>query len=113
MLAPPWIPIPPPRYGGIETVIAMLTDKLVDLRNLPENDRPGTTWYWVVLPAAAPPAHPASTQQIRELRDQGLTGRDSGAGRYDGLRCLEPLQEGPAAQVPALGLLAAGVRRRT
>jgi hypothetical protein len=31
MLAPPWIPIPPPRYGRIETVIAMLTDKLVDL----------------------------------------------------------------------------------
>jgi hypothetical protein len=27
----------------------------------------------VVLPAAAPPAHPASTQQILELRDQRLT----------------------------------------
>jgi hypothetical protein len=25
MLAPPWITIAPPRYGGIETVIAMLT----------------------------------------------------------------------------------------
>jgi hypothetical protein len=41
MLAPPWTQIPPPRYGGIGTVIAMLTDKLVDLRNLPENYRPG------------------------------------------------------------------------
>ena len=40
MLAPPWMPIPPPRYGGIETVIAMLTDKLVDRRNLPENFPP-------------------------------------------------------------------------
>ena len=39
MLVPPWMPIPPPCYGGIETVIAMLTDKLVDLRNLPENYR--------------------------------------------------------------------------
>jgi hypothetical protein len=72
MLAPPWLPIPPPRYGGIETVIAMLTDRLVDLRYLPELS-PRPTWYWVVLPAAAPPAHPASKQQIRELRDQGLT----------------------------------------
>jgi glycosyltransferase involved in cell wall biosynthesis len=29
MLAPPWIPIPPPGYGGTEAVIAMLTDELV------------------------------------------------------------------------------------
>jgi hypothetical protein len=49
MLAPPWTQIPPPRYGGIETVIAMLTDKLVDLRNLPENYRPAE----VVLGRAA------------------------------------------------------------
>jgi hypothetical protein len=52
MLAPPWLPIPPPRYGGIETVIAMLTDRLVDLRYLPELS-PRPTWYWVVLAAAA------------------------------------------------------------
>jgi glycosyltransferase involved in cell wall biosynthesis len=31
MLAPPWIPIPPPRYGGIEAVVALLTDRLVKL----------------------------------------------------------------------------------
>jgi glycosyltransferase involved in cell wall biosynthesis len=30
MLAPPWIPIPPPGYGGIEFVLALLCDALVD-----------------------------------------------------------------------------------
>jgi glycosyltransferase involved in cell wall biosynthesis len=30
MLAPPWIPIPPPGYGGIEYVVALVTDALVD-----------------------------------------------------------------------------------
>ncbi|HMA27127.1 MAG TPA: glycosyltransferase family 4 protein [Solirubrobacterales bacterium] len=29
MLAPPWIPIPPPAYGGIEHVVALLSDELV------------------------------------------------------------------------------------
>jgi glycosyltransferase involved in cell wall biosynthesis len=29
MLAPPWIPIPPPGYGGIEYVLTMLCDALV------------------------------------------------------------------------------------
>jgi glycosyltransferase involved in cell wall biosynthesis len=29
MLAPPWIPIPPPGYGGIEFVLALLCDALV------------------------------------------------------------------------------------
>jgi len=28
MLAPPWIPVPPPAYGGIEQVIALLTTEL-------------------------------------------------------------------------------------
>src|SRR5215210_1187354 len=28
MLAPPWIPVPPPGYGGIEQVIALLTTEL-------------------------------------------------------------------------------------
>jgi glycosyltransferase involved in cell wall biosynthesis len=31
MLAPPWIPVPPPGYGGIEEVVALLSDALVDL----------------------------------------------------------------------------------
>jgi glycosyltransferase involved in cell wall biosynthesis len=30
MLGPPWIPIPPPGYGGIEAVLALLCDALVD-----------------------------------------------------------------------------------
>lgn len=30
MLAPPWIPVPPPGYGGIEWVVALLTDALVE-----------------------------------------------------------------------------------
>jgi glycosyltransferase involved in cell wall biosynthesis len=29
MLAPPWIPVPPPAYGGIESVIATLSEELV------------------------------------------------------------------------------------
>jgi glycosyltransferase involved in cell wall biosynthesis len=29
MLAPPWIPVPPPAYGGIESVVAMLSEELV------------------------------------------------------------------------------------
>lgn len=29
MLAPPWIPVPPPAYGGIEAVVALLTRELV------------------------------------------------------------------------------------
>jgi glycosyltransferase involved in cell wall biosynthesis len=29
MLAPPWIPVPPPGYGGIETVVALLSAELV------------------------------------------------------------------------------------
>ena len=29
MLAPPWIPVPPPGYGGIEEVVALVTDALV------------------------------------------------------------------------------------
>src|SRR5579862_2934155 len=31
MLAPPWIAVPPPGYGGIESVVALLTDGLVAL----------------------------------------------------------------------------------
>jgi glycosyltransferase involved in cell wall biosynthesis len=29
MLAPPWIPVPPPAYGGIESVVALLCEALV------------------------------------------------------------------------------------
>jgi len=30
MLAPPWIPVPPPGYGGVEAVVGVLTDALVE-----------------------------------------------------------------------------------
>jgi glycosyltransferase involved in cell wall biosynthesis len=30
MIAPPWIPVPPPGYGGIEEVVALLCDALVE-----------------------------------------------------------------------------------
>ena len=30
MLAPPWIPVPPPGYGGIEAVVDLLCEALVD-----------------------------------------------------------------------------------
>lgn len=33
MLAPPWIPVPPPGYGGIEYVVALLCDALVQRGN--------------------------------------------------------------------------------
>ena len=30
MLAPPWIPVPPPGYGGIEAMVALLCEGLVE-----------------------------------------------------------------------------------
>jgi glycosyltransferase involved in cell wall biosynthesis len=33
MLAPPWIPVPPPGYGGIEQVIGLLADELMERGN--------------------------------------------------------------------------------
>src|SRR5918995_5967140 len=33
MLAPPWIPVPPPAYGGIEQVIALLAAELTERGN--------------------------------------------------------------------------------
>src|SRR5215216_6543751 len=33
MLAPPWIPVPPPGYGGIEQVIGLLTGELTERGN--------------------------------------------------------------------------------
>jgi len=29
MIAPPWIPVPPPAYGGIEVVVSLLCDELI------------------------------------------------------------------------------------
>ena len=33
MLAPPWIPVPPPGYGGIEQVLALLAAELTERGN--------------------------------------------------------------------------------
>jgi glycosyltransferase involved in cell wall biosynthesis len=33
MLAPPWIPVPPPRYGGIEQVVGLLATELTERGN--------------------------------------------------------------------------------
>jgi hypothetical protein len=30
LLAPPWFPVPPPAYGGVERVVALLADGLVE-----------------------------------------------------------------------------------
>jgi hypothetical protein len=29
-IAPPWVSVPPDRYGGIEWIVSILTDGLVD-----------------------------------------------------------------------------------
>ena len=30
-IAPPWFPVPPPGYGGVELVVAQLADRLVEM----------------------------------------------------------------------------------
>jgi glycosyltransferase involved in cell wall biosynthesis len=52
MLAPPWIPVPPPGYGGIESVVALLTDGLVRRGNE------------VTLFAAPGSASPATVREV-------------------------------------------------
>lgn len=67
----------------------------------------------VIMRPGGPPGHPASTEQILELRDQGLTWNEV-AQRVDmtvsGVwsRC----RRGPAAKASAPGPLAVGPRRR-
>ena len=50
-----------------------------------------------------PLAHPASTQQILQLCDQGLTWSEvaSRTGRFDCLGCVEPSPEDPATEASA------------
>jgi hypothetical protein len=67
----------------------------------------------VAMRRGGPPAHPASTQQILELRYHGLSWNEVGKQvdmTVSG--CMQPLPEGPAAKVSTLGPLAAGARRR-
>jgi glycosyltransferase involved in cell wall biosynthesis len=58
MLAPPWIPIPPPGYGGIEYVVALVTDALVERGHDVELFcAPGSSSKAMVRPLL-PAAHP-------------------------------------------------------
>jgi glycosyltransferase involved in cell wall biosynthesis len=63
MLAPPWIPVPPPGYGGIEEVVALLTEALVDRGNdVVLFCAPGSTSKAEVRPLL-PERHPESIER--------------------------------------------------
>jgi glycosyltransferase involved in cell wall biosynthesis len=63
ILAPPWIPIPPPGYGGIEYVVALLTDALVEHGHDVELFcAPGSSSSAKVHPLL-PSAHPESIER--------------------------------------------------
>jgi glycosyltransferase involved in cell wall biosynthesis len=63
MLAPPWIPIPPPGYGGIEEVVELVTDALVDRGHDVELFcAPGSSSKAKVRPLL-PAAHPESIER--------------------------------------------------
>jgi glycosyltransferase involved in cell wall biosynthesis len=63
MLAPPWIPVPPPGYGGIEFVVALLCDALVDRGHDVELFcAPGSSSKAKVRPLL-PVAHPESIER--------------------------------------------------
>jgi glycosyltransferase involved in cell wall biosynthesis len=63
MLAPPWIPVPPPGYGGIEEVVALLTDALVERgHDVDLFCAPGSSSKARVRPLL-PAAHPESIER--------------------------------------------------
>jgi hypothetical protein len=66
----------------------------------------------ITMRRAGPPAHPASTQQILELRDQGLTWNDMAEQVDMTVSGAWSRPESPAAKTSTLGPLAAGARRR-
>jgi glycosyltransferase involved in cell wall biosynthesis len=73
VLAPPWIPVPPPGYGGIEFVVALLCDALVGLEHDVELFcAPGSRSRATVHPVLEE-AHPASIE--RALFEGDHTGR--------------------------------------
>jgi glycosyltransferase involved in cell wall biosynthesis len=73
MLAPPWIPIPPPGYGGIEFVLALLCDALVARGHDVELfTTPGSTSRAKVRPLLDGP-HPESIE--RSLFEADHVGR--------------------------------------
>jgi glycosyltransferase involved in cell wall biosynthesis len=63
MLAPPWIPVPPPGYGGIEFVVALVCDALVEHEHDVELFcAPGSQSRAKVHPLL-PSAHPESIER--------------------------------------------------
>jgi glycosyltransferase involved in cell wall biosynthesis len=73
MLAPPWIQIPPPGYGGIEFVLALLCDALVDRgHDIELFCAPGSTSKARVHPLLDAP-HPESIE--RSLFEADHVGR--------------------------------------
>ncbi len=58
MLAPPWLPVPPPGYGGIESVVALLCDGLLrrghDVTLFAAPGSRSTATVRTVLPACYP-----------------------------------------------------------
>ena len=108
MLAPPWIPIPPPGYGGIEFVVALLTDALVDRGHDVELFcAPGSSSKATVRPLL-PAAHPEHIE--RSLFEADHVGRafdifDSEASRGEPFDLIHnhcgytPLAIGAAGQI--------------
>jgi len=77
MLAPPWIPLPPPGYGGIEEVVALRTEALVDRGNDVELFcAPGSSSNAKLRPLL-PTSHPESIE--RALFEADHVGRAFGA----------------------------------
>ena len=76
LLAPPWVPIPPPLYGGIEQVVAALAAGLVQrghevvLVAAPGSSLPGVE---VVNPLGSLPTTSESPRPIGDMRWRGST----------------------------------------
>ena len=103
MIAPPWLPVPPPAYGGTEAVL----DGLV--RGL--HRRPGTRSCWSPTPTATTPA------EIRSVLPRGSTdaigqGADRARPRRGRLRAARRRRRHPrphAARARCSGRGARGV----
>jgi glycosyltransferase involved in cell wall biosynthesis len=87
MVAPPWIPVPPPGYGGIEQVVALLCDALVERGHDVELFcAPGSGTKATVRPLLSAP-HPDRIE--RALYEADHTAR-----------AFEGIDEGAAAENP-------------
>jgi glycosyltransferase involved in cell wall biosynthesis len=84
MLAPPWIPIPPPAYGGIEEVVRLLCEGLVDRgHDVTLFAPPGSSSRAEVRTLLAEP-HPDEIENARVEADHVSRAFDAiDAGEYD------------------------------